>query len=201
MRCRLFWSLALVFHVIAVFPAVTAKAYAAPFSSSGEHQAMQRFRTRRDQQNRIKAISAYFRQKNPRIPPQKAAAYAQLIEEHTSRYNLDPFLAAAVLVKESTGKERAVSKGNYGLMQVNWTANRPWIVRTFPVRNTGELLVPENNILLGVHILSSGIGKSRGDIDGGLDRYRGRSLVSYRNEVHRHYRGIFRIFTELRKAS
>jgi hypothetical protein len=82
-------------------------------------------------------------------------------------------------------------------MQINWNANRPWIVKTFPIKTKKQLMVPENNIRVGVHILAANIKKSKGSVDKGLDRYRGRSLASYRNSVHAHYLAIARIFKKL----
>ncbi len=176
-------------------------AWAAPFSSSPEFRFMQRFRTKRDQRNRLKAIETYFSRKNSRVSSRNIQHYAKLIEEYSARYDLDPFLVASILVKESTVKEKAVSKGNYGLMQINWKANKPWIVKSLPVRSPKDLLIPENNIRLGATILSANIKKSRGDVDKGLDKYRGRSLASYRNSVLAHYKEMARIFRQLQPAS
>jgi soluble lytic murein transglycosylase-like protein len=105
------------------------------------------------------------------------------------------------MVKESTIKEKAASKGNYGLMQINWNANRPWIVKTFPIRSKTDLIVPSNNVRVGAHILAANIRKSKGDVDKGLDRYRGRSLASYRNSVHSHYIAISQIFRRLQPTT
>lgn len=188
------------FILLAAFLFLTAdvkNAFAAPFSTSQEFHIMQRHRSKKDQRNRVKAIETYFVRKNPRVSQRNAAQYAQLIEEYASQYNLDPFLVASIMVKESTVKEKAVSKGNYGLMQINWSANRPWIVKTFSIRSTADLIVPSNNIRVGTYILASNIKKSRGDVDRGLDRYRGRSLASYRNSIHDHYLLITRIFQRL----
>ncbi|NLB83974.1 MAG: lytic transglycosylase domain-containing protein [Synergistaceae bacterium] len=176
-------------------------AWAAPFSSNPEFKFMQRYRTKRDQRNRLKAIETYFSRKNSRVSARNIQHYAKLIDEYSARYDLDPFLVASILVKESTVKEKAVSRGNYGLMQINWKANKPWIVKSLPVRSTKDLLNPENNIRLGATILSANIKKSGGDVDKGLDKYRGRSLASYRNSVLSHYTAIARIFRQLQPAS
>ena len=169
-------------------------ALAAPFSTSREYHAMLSGRTSRDQRKRTYAIESYFRRVNPRLSAANASRYAGLIEKYSQHYKVDPFLVAAILVKESTVKSNAVSKGNYGLMQVNWKANGPWIRKTFPVRTTKQLLEPENNIRIGVHILASNIQRAGGDVDKGLDRYRGRSLASYRNSVLRNYSAIYTLF-------
>ncbi|MBL3539215.1 transglycosylase SLT domain-containing protein [Aminivibrio sp.] len=176
-------------------------AFSAPFSTSQEFHTMQRFRSKKDQRNRIKAIETYFMRKNPKVPPKNVSYYARLIEDYSAQYNLDPFLVASVMVKESTIKEKAVSKGNYGLMQINWNANRPWIIRTFPVRSKADLIIPSNNVRIGTHILAENIKKCKGDVDLGLDRYRGRSLASYRNSIHSHYIAISQIFRRLQPTT
>lgn len=169
-------------------------ALAAPFSTSREYHAMLSGRSSRDQRKRSQAIESYFRKANPRLSAANASRYAGLIEKYAQHYKVDPFLVAAILVKESTVKANAVSKGNYGLMQINWKANGSWIRKTFPVRSTQQLLDPENNIRIGVHILASNIQRAGGDVDKGLDRYRGRSLPSYRNSVMRNYSAIYTLF-------
>ena len=200
MRNRTLSCIVLVLAFLFQSPIVKV-ASASPFSSSPEFRFMQRCRSKRDQRDRLKTIETYFRRKNPGVSPQNVQRYARLIDEYSATYDLDPFLVASVLVKESTVKEKAVSKGNYGLMQINWKANRAWIVKQLPIRSTKDLLVPENNIRLGATILSANIRKSGGDVDKGLDRYRGRPLASYRNSVLGHYTAMARIFRQLQPAS
>jgi soluble lytic murein transglycosylase-like protein len=184
----------LCFLIFSFFLSEVKPVLAAPFTSSREYQSMQNSRSPRDQHNKTRAIESYFRRVNPRLSAANASRYAGMIEKYAAHYKLDPFLVAAILVKESTVKPNAVSKGNYGLMQINWKANGPWIRKTFPVRNTKQLLEPENNIRIGAHILAANIQRAKGDVDKGLDRYRGRSLASYRNSVMRHYSSICDIF-------
>ena len=200
MKIRTLSSIFLVLTLL-FFSSTERIAWAAPFSSSPEFRFMQRYRTRRDQRSRLKTIETYFSRKNPRVSLRNVQHYAKLIEEYSARYDLDPFLVASILVKESTVKEKAVSRGNYGLMQINWKANKPWIVKSLPVRSPKDLLIPENNIRLGATILSAKIKKSGGDVDKGLDKYRGRSLASYRNSVLGHYIEMARIFRQLQPAS
>lgn len=179
---------------------VIAKAtpsFSAPFSTCREYRVMQRHLTKKDQAKRLKAVEIYFTRKNPKVSQKKISQYVNLIDHYSSQYGLDPFLVAGVMMKESTVKEKAVSKGNYGLMQINWNANRPWIVKTFPIKTKKELMVPANNIRLGIHILAANIKKSGDSVDKGLDRYRGRALASYRNSVHAHYLAIVGIFKKL----
>ena len=175
-------------------------ALAAPFDTSAAYRSMQNHQSKKDLPYKTQAIEAYFLKKNPGVSKTNAAQYARLVEKWSSHYALDPFLVASILVKESTVKAQAVIKWNYGLMQINWKANSPWIVKTFPIRSTKELMEPSNNIRMGVHILSANIRKSQGDVDRGLDRYRGRCLASYRNTVHDNYTEITKLFRKLHPA-
>lgn len=175
------------------------EASSAPFSTSPAYHSMQSCTSKQDQALRQNAITNYFTKKNPKIPLKTLSLYAQLIEATSAKYKLDPFLVAAIMVKESTMRERVVSKGNYGLMQINWNANKSWIKKTFPVRSKDDLLVPANNVKIGAHILAANIRRTGGDVDKGLDRYRGRSLASYRNSVHSHYRAMAEIFKQLKQ--
>ena len=124
-------------------------ALAAPFDTSTAYRSMQNHQSKNDLPYKTQAIEAYFLRKNPGVSKTNAAQYARLVEKWSSHYALDPFLVASILVKESTVKVQAVSKGNYGLMQINWKANGPWIVKTFPIRSTKELMEPSNNIRMG----------------------------------------------------
>ena len=80
-------------------------------------------------------------------------------------------------------------------MQINWKANGPWIRRTFSSSDKNQVLSPENNIRIGTCIIASKIRDARGDVDKALDRYRGRSLLSYRNGVMKHYQAIYSLFS------
>jgi len=191
----------LVLSALLFFTVDVRHAFSAPFSTSREFHTMQRYRSKKDQRNRLKAIETYFMRKNPKVSPKNISHYARLIEDYSAQYNLDPFLVASVMVKESTIKEKAVSKGNYGLMQINWNANRPWIIKTFPIRSKADLIIPSNNVRIGAHILAANIRKCKGDVDKGLDRYRGRSLASYRNSIHSHYLAISQIFRRLQPTT
>ncbi len=171
------------------------RATAAPFAGSPEYRSMEGYRSAKDQQKRVQAIESYFRRVSPKVTAANASLYAGYIERYSQQYKVDPFLVAAILVKESTVKANAVSRGNYGLMQINWKANGPWIRRTFSISDKNQVLSPDNNIRIGTCIIASKIRDTRGDVDKALDRYRGRSLLSYRNGVMKHYQAIYGLFS------
>lgn len=181
--------------LLSLFSPGMQRATAAPFANSSEYRSMEGYRTAKDQQKRVQAIESYFRRVSPKVTAANASLYAGYIERYAQQYKVDPFLVAAILVKESTVKANAVSKGNYGLMQINWKANGPWIRRTFSISDKNQVLSPENNIRIGTCIIASKIRDARGDVDKALDRYRGRSLLSYRNGVMKHYQAIYSLFS------
>lgn len=179
---------------LALFSPGLRRASAAPFSNSREYHAMESCRSTKDQIKRTRAIESYLKRVYPKISSANASLYAGLIERHSQHYKVDPFLVTSIMAKESTFKANAVSNGNYGLMQINWKANGSWIKKTFSVRDTKQLLTPENNIRIGACIIAAKIRAAGGDVDKGLDRYRGRSISSYRNGVMKHYLALYSLF-------
>ena len=54
-----------VLSALLFFSVDVRHAFSAPFSTSQEFNTMQRFRSKKDQRNRLKAIETYFMRKNP----------------------------------------------------------------------------------------------------------------------------------------
>ncbi len=62
-----------------------------------------------------------FNQASVQIPgrvPQQASAYETMIAQHASANGVPPSLIHRVIMRESRYNQRAVSAGNYGLMQI-----------------------------------------------------------------------------------
>lgn len=89
-------------------------------------------------------------QSRGKIPSPKARRYAQLLIRYGTRYDIDPFLIAALIDRESRWNSRAVSGGNHGLMQlrVSKTTHAKWL------GSESKLFNPELNIKLGVKLLA-----------------------------------------------
>jgi len=105
-----------------------------------------------------------------------------------------------VIVRESN-VQRTANNANrsFGLMQINWTANESWIKEKFPkIKSPNDLYRSENNIQVGTYILGSNLKEQNGNVDRALDRYRGKSLLSYRRSVLSHYEEITRRFKKLK---
>jgi hypothetical protein len=80
----------------------------------------------------------------------KAQVYAGLITRHSRVNDIDPYLVAALIHRESRWNSNAVSKRNYGLMQIR-------VSRTTHARFIGQeqsTLNAETNIRLGVSLLA-----------------------------------------------
>ncbi|MBP5427446.1 MAG: lytic transglycosylase domain-containing protein [Clostridiales bacterium] len=82
--------------------------------------------------------------------------YLDSIERYSREYHVDPLLVLSVIKVESDFDPKAVSsKGAMGLMQImDSTAN--WISKRMGISNYTQemLLIPDNNIKLGVWYLS-----------------------------------------------
>jgi hypothetical protein len=84
-----------------------------------------------------------------KVPKATAKKYAMLVSRYSIRASIDPFFLAALIYKESRWNPRAVSGGNYGLMQlrVSKTTHAQWLGRE------SKLFNPELNVKLGVRLL------------------------------------------------
>ncbi len=180
---------------VLIFLISTASANTGVFPDSSLYRYMQKHQDSRDKDKRIKATARYFCQKNPKLAAKTARTYAILVERTSRKYHLDSILIASIIVKESTVNRVACSGRSYGLMQINWNANKSWIPKVFPkVRSRKDLYRSAKNIEVGSYILKKALEKYHNNVDRALDRYRGKSLVSYRKAVLAHYCAIVKIF-------
>lgn len=177
------------------FQASSAFAYTGVFTGSSWYGYMQKHQASGEKGKRINAISRYFCQKNPKLASKTARTYAILVERTSWKYKLDSMLVAAIIVKESTVRRTACSGRSYGLMQINWNANKSWIPKVFPkVRSKKDLYRSAKNIEIGSYILKKALEKYNNNVDRALDRYRGKNLLSYRRSVMGHYSSMVKIF-------
>ncbi len=160
---------------------------------------MARHRSKKYAKARVAVIARYFRTKNPRLSARSARKYAKLVDRIARRYDLDPFLVSSIIVKESTVRVKAKGRRAYGLMQVNWKANRRWIRKAYPtITSPAKLLHSKPNIMVGCHILRDAMRRSAGDVDRALNKYRGKSVPSYRAKIRRYYEDQVAMFRKRR---
>lgn len=177
--------LTVILSTLVLSPA--AESYSWVFRGSPAWNYMEKHRSRRYAKARVSVMTSYFKAKNPGISTKAARTYASLVEAISRKYGVDPFLVSSIIVKESTVKVRAKSGKAYGLMQINWKANRKWIPRVFPtIKSSSKLLHSRPNIYVGCYMLRDAL-KRGGNVDKALDIYRGRSIASYRTKIHRYY--------------
>ena len=119
-----------------------------------------------------KSITALMRHYNSKLSQQAASQYAEYILQAGEKFRQDPFVVAAMIVKESSARHDAVSRGgDYGLMQVRWRVHRRSITQKYPhIKNAKAMLEPKYNILVGTEILARYCA-SADDLRGGLMRY------------------------------
>ncbi len=129
-------------------------------------------RTTKHRKAQKKSIAALLKSYNSKLGQKAALQYAEYILQASEKFRQDPFVVAAMIVKESSARHDAVSRGgDYGLMQVRWRVHRRSITQKYPhIKNAKAMLEPKYNILVGTEILARYCA-SADDLRGGLMRY------------------------------
>lgn len=140
------------------------------------------------------AMARTLRHYNSKVTASQAADYARFIGEAGRKYNVDPALMTAVIIRESRGNYKALSRsGAVGLTQVLWKVHHKNIRATFPhIKSRQDLFKPQNNITVGTWILSGYLKSSGGNVRKALVRYLGRNNASYVNQVLEYRRQVFK---------
>ena len=138
-----------------------------------------------DDEPMIVAISNIFGRANPNVSEEKRTEYAEYVYDASNKFGVNPKIAAALLIVESTVKERAVSKaGAVGLMQINWKAHRKSIGKAFGhIKTKEDLMRPKNNIDVGIWLFSNFVRMNNNNVEKGLHRYLGTKSSSYVKKV------------------
>ena len=118
-----------------------------------------------------KNISELFMSANPSLSAKIANSYAGLVIEAAKKFKQDPYAIAAIIVHESTVNNKAVSKGgDYGLMQIHWSAHSSTVKRRYKIKDGKGLFDPRINIFYGTEIFASCMAKSK-SLKEGFMRY------------------------------
>jgi len=142
-----------------------------------------------------KVIARFFREKNPKLPRETAKKYSQIVVEAAREFGVDPFLVAGIIVKESTVRANAESRGCYGLMQIKWSAHKKSIPKAFPsIRSVKDLQKPENNIRVGAYMLANFLRRNQGRVDASLDRYKGSPSTKYKSTLLKYYHRMISLY-------
>ena len=108
------------------------------------------------QNTKAKNIVELFTRVNPKLSTKTANNYADIIFQAGEKFNVDPYIIAAIIVHESTVNNKAVSKGgDYGLMQIRYKVHAKAIKERFPkVKKASGLFNAKVNIFFGTEIFS-----------------------------------------------
>ena len=113
-----------------------------------------------------KIVSLFLRYNN-KISRERAYTLSQIVLREAHKHNINPYIIAAIIVRESSVRTRAISKtGDYGLMQIHLKAHRK------KIRNVEDLFNPEINIALGTQIFADCLKHSK-SLRSALIRYSG----------------------------
>ena len=129
-------------------------------------------RTAKHRKAQKKSIAALLKSYNSKLGQKAALQYAEYILQASEKFRQDPFVVAAMIVKESSARHDAVSRGgDYGLMQVRWRVHRKSITQKYPhIKDAKGILDPKYNVLVGTEILARYC-SSAPDLKEGLMRY------------------------------
>lgn len=97
----------------------------------------------------------------------EGAAYASLVESHAAAHGLPPSLVHRVILRESRYNPRAVSKGNYGIMQIRLGTARAMGYRG----DAAGLLDPDTNMTYAVKYLAGAYRAAGGNHDRAVALY------------------------------
>lgn len=126
-----------------------------------------------------------------------ALKFAEYVLDASTRFNVDPFIIASMIIKESHVKYKAKSRrGAYGLMQINWKIHRTGLRASFhQINSVSDLIQPKNNILAGTYIFASYLDSAKGDVSKALSRYLGSPGRKYRASVMRYHGKMQRLYS------
>jgi len=141
-------------------------------------------------------IVKYFLNKNAFLPVQEAEEYAAYVIKHAQYYDLDPFIVAAIIGKESTVNFMARTKVAHGLMQINWNVHKDNILKSFGsrVKTLRDIYYPSTNILIGCWIFSDCMNKANNKISSALSKYYGTKSDGYINTILSDYSEMASLF-------
>jgi len=146
---------------------------------------------------KIAVIADRFMKVNPELEPYAARKYGEYILEASELFGVNPFLIAAMIIKESTVRYKARSRYAYGLMQINWNAHKHGLRSAFSgIQTLDDLIQPRNNILAGTYIFSWYLDSSDGDVSEALAKYLGTTGKRYIKRVMKNYEIMLAEFKE-----
>lgn len=142
----------------------------------------------------LRAMAELFRRYNPKLTEKQARSFGEYAIQAGDRFSQEPFVLAAMIIRESSAKPNVVSKGgDYGLMQVRWRIHEKRIRKKYPsVKKAKDFLNPKVNILVGAELFSEYRGG--GSVRQGLLRYSAGNkqladrVLATKNELEASYR-------------
>ena len=123
-------------------------------------------------------IIELFRQYNSQLSTEELNSIVDAVFEAGLEFEISPEIIAAIIVRESGAKPRAISKtGDYGLMQIHWSAHKRDIMKLYPqVKCREDLFDPAVNISMGTRIFAEYYSRKK-TLRDALIRYNGGGTV------------------------
>ncbi len=112
----------------------------------------------------METIKSYLDALDDRLSPKRQDNYAVYFSRSSLDYKVDPFMLVAVAIQRSRLDWTYNIAGRYGLMAVEWDANKRWITQDHPrVTSRRILCKPVINVRVGADLMSRDLRKSAMD--------------------------------------
>lgn len=142
----------------------------------------------------METIKSYLDALDDRLSSKRQSNYATYFSRSSLDYGVDPFMLVAVAIQRSALDWTYNTAGRYGLMAVDWDANKRWITQDHPrVTSRRILCKPVINVRVGADLMSRELRKSAMDygkmIDGSYSMGPGATEA-----IREHYRNMAKVF-------
>jgi soluble lytic murein transglycosylase-like protein len=129
-------------------------------------------------------ITSHILNVNKNIKYETAERISLYIVDRSEQLDLDPFLLTSIYHVESTFNHKAISRGNYGIGQVNWRVHKSYLKNKFKgINDKKDLLKIENGIDASSIILKGYMDRNSDNVKKALNRYCPVSDVYYRKVI------------------
>lgn len=145
----------------------------------------------------METIKSYLDALDDRQSSKRQTNYATYFSRSSLDYKVDPFMLVSVAIQRSGLNWTYNTGGRYGLMAVEWDANKRWITQDHPrVTSRKVLCKPVINIRIGADLMSRELKKAAMDY-GAMISGAYSSSPGAVDAILDHYKNMARIFRAL----
>lgn len=185
-----------LFFLLGIVPVSFADTYPSGMVRDGAFVQLYCF----DEENRplvMETIVSYLDALKDELSAKRQDSYATYFSRSSLDYRVDPFMLVAVAIQRSELDWTYNTGGNYGLMAVDWDANKRWITQDHPrVTSRRVLCKPVINVRVGADLMARELKKASMDYGSMISGFYS-SRPGAAEAILGHYRNMARIFRAL----